>query len=74
MRSSGYACRHCGREVTEGEPCFPFCSERCRLVDLGVWLDERYRVSRDLSGDDRADALVSGEAAEDISSPEDLDD
>ena len=20
----------------------PFCSERCRLVDLGRWLDERY--------------------------------
>ena len=23
---------------------FPFCSERCRLIDLGAWLDERYRV------------------------------
>ena len=22
---------------------FPFCSERCRLVDLGAWLDEGYR-------------------------------
>jgi endogenous inhibitor of DNA gyrase (YacG/DUF329 family) len=22
----------------------PFCSLRCRLVDLGVWLDERYRI------------------------------
>lgn len=20
----------------------PFCSERCRLIDLGRWLDERY--------------------------------
>ena len=25
-------------------PSFPFCSRRCRLVDLGDWLDERYRV------------------------------
>jgi len=24
---------------------FPFCSERCRLIDLGAWLDEGYRVS-----------------------------
>jgi endogenous inhibitor of DNA gyrase (YacG/DUF329 family) len=22
----------------------PFCSERCRLVDLGKWLNEDYRV------------------------------
>jgi uncharacterized protein len=23
---------------------FPFCSERCRLVDLGRWLGEEYRL------------------------------
>jgi uncharacterized protein len=22
----------------------PFCSERCRLIDLGAWANERYRV------------------------------
>lgn len=25
-------------------PTFPFCSERCKLVDLGAWLDEAYRI------------------------------
>ncbi len=25
-------------------PAFPFCSERCRLMDLGKWLGEEYRV------------------------------
>lgn len=25
-------------------PAFPFCSERCRLIDLGRWLGEEYRV------------------------------
>jgi uncharacterized protein len=25
-------------------PAFPFCSERCRTIDLGRWLDERYRI------------------------------
>ena len=24
---------------------FPFCSERCRLVDLGRWLSGEYRVA-----------------------------
>jgi endogenous inhibitor of DNA gyrase (YacG/DUF329 family) len=23
---------------------FPFCSERCQTIDLGRWLDERYRI------------------------------
>ncbi len=26
-------------------PDFPFCSERCRLLDLGKWASERYVVS-----------------------------
>ncbi|MCB9741562.1 MAG: DNA gyrase inhibitor YacG [Alphaproteobacteria bacterium] len=25
-------------------PAFPFCSERCRLIDLGDWLDESFRI------------------------------
>ena len=25
-------------------PFRPFCSERCRLIDLGEWADERHRI------------------------------
>ncbi len=25
-------------------PWFPFCSKRCRLVDLGRWLDSDYTI------------------------------
>ncbi|MFN9370000.1 MAG: DNA gyrase inhibitor YacG [Planctomycetia bacterium] len=25
-------------------PTVPFCSDRCRLIDLGRWLDESYAV------------------------------
>ncbi len=28
----------------EHNPCRPFCSERCRLIDLGAWAEERYRI------------------------------
>jgi endogenous inhibitor of DNA gyrase (YacG/DUF329 family) len=28
-------------------PDFPFCSARCRLIDLGRWLGEEYRVAAD---------------------------
>lgn len=27
-----------------GSPARPFCSVACKLIDLGAWLDERYRV------------------------------
>ena len=29
---------------TVGNPFRPFCSERCRLLDLGNWVNEGYRV------------------------------
>jgi len=31
---------------------FPFCSERCRLMDLGNWASERYVVSGPLFDED----------------------
>jgi uncharacterized protein len=39
-------CPICGRStdsITDAE--FPFCSERCRLLDLGAWSAEKYVVS-----------------------------
>lgn len=26
-------------------PYFPFCSKRCKLIDLGKWLNEEYTIS-----------------------------
>jgi endogenous inhibitor of DNA gyrase (YacG/DUF329 family) len=34
---------HCEFEPDES-PALPFCSERCRTIDLGRWLDESYGV------------------------------
>ena len=34
------------------DPNFPFCSHRCKLIDLGKWLDGRYRISEHLRKDD----------------------
>jgi endogenous inhibitor of DNA gyrase (YacG/DUF329 family) len=33
-----------GVAMKDGNKLYPFCSERCHLVDLGRWLDEEYRV------------------------------
>jgi uncharacterized protein len=38
-------CPTCGRELDwEAAPFRPFCSERCRLIDLGAWLSEQRAV------------------------------
>jgi uncharacterized protein len=31
----------------------PFCSDRCRLIDLGEWASEGYRITGDRTVDDR---------------------
>ena len=31
--------------ASENNSDFPFCSERCRLLDLGNWASEKYRIS-----------------------------
>jgi endogenous inhibitor of DNA gyrase (YacG/DUF329 family) len=41
----GVTCPTCrARAAWDGNPHRPFCSLTCRLIDLGVWLDERYRI------------------------------
>jgi len=39
-------------EVPDDYPFRPFCSSRCKTIDLGNWLDEKYRISRPLSPDE----------------------
>jgi endogenous inhibitor of DNA gyrase (YacG/DUF329 family) len=40
------ACPQCGKAVewTPTSRWRPFCSERCKLVDLGAWASEAYRI------------------------------
>lgn len=43
------ACPTCGKKNTwiKDNTSRPFCSERCKLIDLGDWADEKFRVSGD---------------------------
>jgi len=38
-------CPICKKDVTPDNPEMPFCSERCRLIDLGNWATEKYVIS-----------------------------
>jgi hypothetical protein len=39
-------CPTCGRTVewNESSPWRPFCSERCKLIDLGAWASEKRSI------------------------------
>lgn len=38
-------CPQCGKLTNwENNEFRPFCSERCRMIDFGAWIDEEYRV------------------------------
>ncbi|MGZ5278382.1 MAG: DNA gyrase inhibitor YacG [Pseudobdellovibrionaceae bacterium] len=42
-------CPYCGNDsiFAPENPFRPFCTERCRLLDLGMWADETFRVPSD---------------------------
>jgi len=51
-REQGVICPTCGTTALwQRNPHRAFCSLTCRLVDLGVWLDEGDRVPADERGD-----------------------
>ncbi len=38
-------CPICHKPVEPTDPFMPFCSERCKLIDLGNWASEKYMIS-----------------------------
>jgi uncharacterized protein len=53
-------CPTCATLVAWGpeSPHRPFCSERCRLIDLGAWAKDEYRIAGDQPLDEDADPLL----------------
>ena len=60
-------CPICKREtVWEGNPFHPFCSARCKWIDLDNWLSGRYRITTPLGAEDEdEDAGPADPAKED---------
>jgi len=48
------ACPQCGTftEFSPNNPYRPFCSQRCKLIDLGAWANEEFRISDSTPPDD----------------------
>jgi endogenous inhibitor of DNA gyrase (YacG/DUF329 family) len=45
-------CPICKKPVKLEDPSMPFCSERCKLIDLGNWASEKYVISEPVRLDD----------------------
>lgn len=45
-------CPICKKPVSASDPEMPFCSERCRTMDLGNWASEKYVLSTPLEDSD----------------------
>ena len=57
-------CPICKKPVTNSDPDFPFCSERCRTIDLGKWASGDYKISspvKDTSDDFEQDVTHRSE-------------
>ncbi len=48
--SKPYHCPHCQTEIlwNENFPYRPFCSKRCKLIDLGDWASEAHKIPASL--------------------------
>jgi uncharacterized protein len=67
-----FLCPTCKKPVPEpaaGQPlgAFPFCSERCKLVDLGRWLDGKYQIP--VVEDEDEDGAIPPRAEDDRQPP-----
>ena len=46
-------CPICGKQFdSDRTPTMPFCSIRCKQIDLGRWMDERYALPHDANEDE----------------------
>ncbi|MBL8481605.1 MAG: DNA gyrase inhibitor YacG [Rhodocyclaceae bacterium] len=59
LHARSVACPTCGKSVEWSAQARwrPFCSERCKLIDLGQWAHEQYRVPGDTPTDPSVDPL-----------------
>ena len=61
-RSLKLSCPTCKKSVKRADPDFPFCSDRCRLIDLGKWASGQYVISSPVH--DISDTIPEGKKDE----------
>ena len=57
-KTSSLRCPTCRTLVLRSGEHFPFCSDRCRLIDLGKWASGRYVISTPITDPEQLENLT----------------
>jgi uncharacterized protein len=57
-------CPICKKTVSPDSAFYPFCSERCKLIDLGNWASEKYVISTPVQPEDLENDRLSDSEGE----------
>ncbi|HMF91798.1 MAG TPA: DNA gyrase inhibitor YacG [Candidatus Angelobacter sp.] len=55
-------CPTCRTLVLAGDEHFPFCSDRCRLIDLGKWASGGYVISTPITDPEQLENVAEEQA------------
>ncbi len=64
MPNVALRCPTCCKIVLRDEPDFPFCSDRCRVIDLGKWASGEYRITSPILDPDLLEDLDNSNTAQ----------
>lgn len=61
-KSRSLRCTTCRTLVLATDPNFPFCSDRCRLIDLGKWASGGYVISTPITDPETLENVAEEQA------------
>ena len=64
-RVTSLRCPTCRKLVLRDDPEFPFCGERCRLIDLGKWASGGYVISTPINDPEAFESQLENERSND---------
>jgi endogenous inhibitor of DNA gyrase (YacG/DUF329 family) len=65
-KTSTLRCPTCRTLVLKSDPNFPFCSERCRVIDLGKWASGGYVISTPINDPEMLESIAEQQAKGDF--------
>jgi uncharacterized protein len=68
---SSLRCPTCRTLVLAGDPDFPFCSDRCRLIDLGKWASGGYVISTKIHDPEELESIAEAQSRKQFDPDED---
>ena len=63
-KTKSLRCPTCRTIVSAKDEQFPFCSDRCRTIDLGKWASGAYKVSTAINDPEILEQIESGQLSD----------